>query len=181
MVAPMKLLFLLLMLAMAVAPIAVEPAPDSLDPNLEGFRPLVGKTYRGEFKESTPDKPMFDVARYERAMNGFAIRVLHSVNDGAYGGETLIYWDKQKKAVAFVYVTTAGFQTAGTMTVSKGRFEANEEVTGNASGITKVRSVSELRGDGKLAVKTEYYKDGSWTTGREMTYSEAPGAKVTFK
>lgn len=178
----MKLLLMLVLLTLVAIPMAEPSASQpSLDPNLEGFRPLLGKTYRGEFKESTPDKPMFDVARYERAMNGFAIRVLHSVNDGAYGGETLIYWDKQKKAVAFVYVTTAGFQTTGTMTVSKGRFEAAEEVTGNASGITKVRSVSELRSDGKLVVKTEYYKDGAWTIGRDMTYLEAPNAKVVFK
>lgn len=181
MVRGMKLLLLMALVAVAVAPLAEGPAPASLDPNLEGLRPLLGKTFRGEFKESTPEKPMFDVARYERAMNGFAVRVLHSVNDGAYGGETLIYWDKARKVVAYLYVTTAGFQTSGTLTISKGRFEALEEVVGDANGITKVRSVSELRADGKLAVKSEYFKDGQWSLGREMTYAEAPSAKVVFK
>jgi hypothetical protein len=30
---------------------------------------------------------MFDVSHWERAMNGRAIRMLHSVNDGEYGGD----------------------------------------------------------------------------------------------
>src|SRR5262245_36975858 len=85
------------------------PAADSpvLDSHLEPLRPLLGKTFKGEFKESTPEKPRFDVARWERALNGKAIRVLHSVNDGVYGGESIVRWDETKQAVTFHYFTTA--------------------------------------------------------------------------
>src|SRR5512147_531386 len=56
----------------------------SLDPNLEPLRPLLGQTWRGEFKGSTADKPMVDVSSWERALNGKAVRMLHSINNGAY-------------------------------------------------------------------------------------------------
>lgn len=35
----------------------------SLDARLELLRPLLGKTRRDEFKDSTPDKPVIDGAR----------------------------------------------------------------------------------------------------------------------
>ena len=40
---------------------------------LEPFRPYLGKTWRGQFKSSKPDKPTIDVARWERALNGKAL------------------------------------------------------------------------------------------------------------
>jgi len=57
-----------------------------LESHLEPLRPLLDKTWKGPFKRSTPDKPVVDVMRWERALNGKAVRVLHSVNDGNYGG-----------------------------------------------------------------------------------------------
>jgi len=73
---------------------AAEPPP--LDPHLEPLRPWLEKTWKGEFKNSTPEKPIVDVARWERALNGKAVRVLHSINDGVYGGESLVMWDEEK-------------------------------------------------------------------------------------
>ena len=93
----------------------------SLDPHLEPLRPWLGKTWKGEFKNSTPDKPTVDIARWERALNGKAVRVLHSINDGVYGGESIVTWDEKKQAVTYHYFTTAGFMTIGTMTFKDGK------------------------------------------------------------
>ena len=49
----------------------------SLDEHLEPFRSVLGKTWKGHFKNSTPERPQVDVARWERALNGKAIRILH--------------------------------------------------------------------------------------------------------
>src|SRR6187397_1221034 len=101
-----------------IAALAIDARADEtgkLDEALEPLRPFLGKTWRGEFKNSTPEKPVFDVSRWERALNGKAIRVLHSVNEGAYGGESIIMWDKEKQVVAYHYFTTGGFTTTGTM------------------------------------------------------------------
>lgn len=153
----------------------------SLDEHLEPFRPLLGKTWRGEFKNSKPDKPTIDVARWERALNGKAIRILHSVNNGSYGGESIIRWDKDSKQLVYYYFTTAGFMTSGTMTVVDGKFVGIEKVTGDANGVTEVRSTTELRPDGTMLAKAEYVKDGQVTRGREVLYKEDPKAEVKFK
>jgi hypothetical protein len=55
---------------------------DNLAAPLQSFGPLLGKTWKGEFKDSTPEKPIIDIARWERALNGQAIRVVHSINNG---------------------------------------------------------------------------------------------------
>lgn len=153
----------------------------ALDPHLEPLRPWLGKTWKGEFKNSTPDKPVVDVSRWDRALNGKAVRILHSINDGAYGGETIVMWDEEKKAVAYHYFTTAGFRTTGTMTFKEGKVLTHEVVTGNAGGVSEVRGTAEMRSDGTMNVKTEYFKNGEWTPGREVTYREDTSARVVFK
>ena len=153
----------------------------SLDEHLEVFRPLLGKTWRGEFKESTPEKPLFDVARWERALNGKAVRQVHSVNEGVYGGETIIQWDNDKKTVVYHYFTTAGFSTTGTMQPDGKKFTALEQVHGSANGITDVRSTEELRADGSFLVKAEYLKNGEVAGTREVLYKEDSKAEVKFK
>jgi hypothetical protein len=153
----------------------------ALESQLEPLRPLLDKTWKGVFKNSTPDKPMVDVMRWERALNGKAVRVLHSVNDGAYGGETLFTWDEKKQTVTYHYFTTAGFMTVGTVSFKDGKLITHEMVSGNASGVTEVRGTSELLPDGTFRVKTEHLKEGQWQSGREVTYQETPAAKIVFK
>jgi hypothetical protein len=162
---------------------ATGPAAElgALDEHLESLRPFLGKTWRGEFKSSKPDKPTIDVARWERALNGKAVRVLHSVNDGAYGGESLAVWDQQKNEIRYYYFTTAGFYTTGTMTIAGGKLTALEKVTGNTNAITEVRSTYELRPDGTMLNKSEYLKDGQPAGSREVIYKEAAAAEVKFR
>ncbi len=163
------------------APLVHAAEEKSLAAQLEPLRPLLGKTFRGELKGSTPEKPVVDVSRWERAVNGQAVRVLHSINQGAYGGETLIYWDASKKSLAYLYVTTAGFQTSGTMTIADGRITSHEKVTGASEGITEVKATSELRPDGTLVKKADGLKDGKWEELHSAVYREDPKAEVVFK
>lgn len=153
----------------------------SLDEHLEPLRPFLGKTWRGEFKESTPEKPQVDVSRWERALNGKAVRILHSINNGVYGGESIVVWDQKKQGLVYYYFTTAGFYTTGTMTFKDGKFTSHETVTGSAEGVTEVKATSELRPDGAMHSKSEYLKEGKWVPGHEVTYKEDPKAEVVFK
>jgi hypothetical protein len=171
---------LLANLALGMALFAAQ-AEDKLHPQLEKFRPLLGKTWRGEFKNSTPEKPVVDISRWERALNGQAVRTLHSINRGDYGGETLIFWSEEKKSLVYHYFTTANFQTTGTMTFDGTKFTSLEKVTGQAGGVTEVKAVGELRPDGTLLIKAEYLKEGQWTPGRETVYHEEPMGEVVFK
>jgi hypothetical protein len=153
----------------------------SLNPHLEPLRPLLGKTWKGPFKDSKPDKPVVDMARWERALNGQAVRLLHSINQGAYGGETMFIWDEKKQSVVFYYFTTAGYMTTGTMEMKDGKILTHEEVKGEAGGVSEVRGTSEIQPDGKFHVKAEYLKDGQWSLGHEVTYQEDPNGEVIFK
>lgn len=167
--------------AWAVALNASAADSPSLDSPLEPLRPWLGKTWKGHFKNSTPEKPVVDVARWERALNGKAVRIVHSINDGSYGGESIVMWDKSKQAVAYHYFTTAGFMTTGTMTFKDGKILSHEVVTGNSGGVTEVRGTTEMRKDGSFVVKTEHRKGDEWTPGRETIYREHAAAKVVFK
>src|SRR5689334_21090812 len=109
-------------------------AETNLIEQLEPWRKMLG-TWRGELKGGG-----VDVLQWERALNGQAIRILHSVNDGAYGGEVIVTWDAEKNAVTYHYFTTAGFRTVGTMKFEDGKVKAHETVTGSAGGVTEVRS-----------------------------------------
>lgn len=153
----------------------------SLDPNLEPLRPWLGKTWKGEFKNSTPEKPVIDIARWERALNGKAIRILHSVNQGVYGGESIVTWDSKQQAVVYHYFTTAGFMTKGTMTFKEGKVLTHEVVQGDTQGVTEVRGTSEVRPDGSFRIRTEHLKNGQWEPGRDVTYKEDPSAQVVFQ
>ncbi len=157
-------------------------AQNDLAENLQVFKPFIGKTWRGELKSASPEKPAYDVARWERALNGQAVRIQHSVNNGEYGGESIILWDNQKKSLVYYYFTTAGFYTHGSMTVENNKYTYHEYVTGyeNAS-ITEVKGTGELTPDGKLINKSQYLKNGKWEDGHEAVYVEEPTAQVVFK
>ncbi|MFO1501657.1 MAG: hypothetical protein U1G07_25300 [Verrucomicrobiota bacterium] len=156
-------------------------ADQSLDPHLEPLRPLLDKIWKGEFKNAKPEQPVVDIAQWQRALNGQAVRILHSINDGVYGGESIVRWDEPKQQVTYYYFTTAGFMTIGVLKSQGGKLITHETVTGSAEGITEVRGTSEIRSDGTLQVKTEYLKNGTWVPGREVTYYETPTAKVVFR
>ena len=162
-----------------VQPAALSAAEPQLDEHLAPLAPYVNKTWRGEFKSSTKEKPLFDVTRWEVALKGKAIRCRHSVNDGVYGGETIIMWDAEKKAIVSFYFTTAGFYTNGTFEFQDGKLHSHEKVGGQIPGVTEVKAVTELLG-GKMHVKSQFLKDGQWVDAHEITYVEAPEAKVTL-
>jgi hypothetical protein len=161
--------------------LALAAPAGALDGHFEPFRGLVGKTWRGVFPGSTPEKPLVDVQRFELALNGRALRVLHSINDGEYGGETLIVWDREKQGLVFFYFTTAGFHTSGAFKSESGALVSHELVKGDAEGVTEVRATSRLLPDGRLHVKSQYLKGGRWEPGRELYYVEDPRALVRFR
>jgi hypothetical protein len=172
---PKRLVPLALYLGLAVGPaVAQSPVVEQLAP----LTPLVGKTFRST---TAGEKPSTHVQTWERAMNGQAVRVLHSVNDGDYGGETIFYWDESRKQIVFFYFTTAGFYTSGTLTPTETGFDALETPNRSVSGITEVRSSWRLLPDGRMQSRSSYLKDGAWGPEREETFAEAPDAKVVFK
>ncbi len=176
-----NLSILLLTLVSFTAAVSLAESDPPLNPHLEPLRPLLGKTWKGIFEGSKPDKPTIDIARWERALNGQAVRLLHSINKGVYGGETLIIWNEKAHTLEYYYFTTEGYMTTGTFEVRDSKFVTHEQVKGDAGGVTEVRATSEIRPDGKFHVKAEYLKNGQWALGHEVTYQEDRSSEVVFK
>lgn len=157
-------------------------APPALHPQLEIFRPFLDSHWEGDLTEPGKEKKMIDRSIWSRALNGQAIKTVHSINDGEYGGETMIFWDQQQKKIAYYYFTTAGFYTHGTMTYNPDTksIEALEKVENNTQGITQVRSHSVLDPTGMLQISSEYLQNGKWVKGHSATYKRVPQTEVKF-
>lgn len=149
-----------------------------IHPKLAVFVPYLG-TWQADFEVPEGKPAMRDISTWERALNGNAIRTLHSINDGMYGGESLIFFDTKKQQLVFYYFTTAEFFTQGTIEVDSDTFIAYEEVSGNDDGITKVKSTSRLLGD-SMQIETSYFKKGEWTKPESRTYVRSTDT-VKFK
>ncbi|RVU41217.1 hypothetical protein EOE67_03180 [Rheinheimera riviphila] len=169
--------------AVVADPVAATPASvqQQLAPELEFFRPLLGIVWQADMGEQN-GKKQTDRAFWQRALNGQAIKTIHSINDGAYGGETMIFWDKKKKSLAYYYFTTAGFYTHGVMSfdVKTKVLTAEEQVENNANGITAVRSKSVLAAE-SLAVSSEYLQHGKWVPGHTAVYHPTKDGQVRFQ
>jgi len=171
---------ILLFLLLAITPTFAADAAPQLDDNLQALAPFLGG-WRGEFKQSTAEKPMVDVSRWERALNGKAVRTIHSINDGIYGGESIVTWDAEKKEIIYHYFTTAGFYSKGTMKVSDKTLECHETIIGNAGGTTEVKGRFELKEDGTMVTSSKYLREGTWQDGHQITYKRAADARPKFK
>ena len=161
--------------------LAQNNAINNLSKHLEPFKPYIGKTFKGEFVNSTKENPVFDVSHWERALNGMAIRITHSVNKGEYGGETIIIWNIEKNRLESSYFTTAGFTTNAILSFEDNKLISVEDVVGNKNGITKVKAVIELFPNGDLRNASKYLMNGSWVDGHKIYYKESPKSKVIFK
>jgi hypothetical protein len=152
-----------------------------LNPHLQPLAPLLGKTFKGTLKDAEGKTVGTDVSRWEAALNGQAVRITHSVNDGVYGGESIIRWDEEKAVLAYFYFTTAGFYTTGTVHVDGSRILTEEVVHGNAGGINGVKAVTEILPDGGFKVSVSHLQKGQWDKAGERIYRVDPAARVVFK
>jgi hypothetical protein len=96
-------------------------------------------------------------------LGGRVVRILHSVADGACGGESLVRGDPVAKEIVYDCFTTASFTTHGKMSVpAPGRLECHEIVRGDAGGVAEVKATMELLPDGRMKVSSRMLRSGAW-------------------
>lgn len=140
-----------------------------LTEKLSVFKNYLG-SWESVFKIQDGKPSVVDVSHWEVTLNGKVLKTRHSINDGMYGGESMIFWDSSKNSIVFYYFTTAEFFTQGRIeVVDDMTFIAYEDVTNNKDGITQVKSTSKLL-DEKMEVSTSYLKEGEWTKPESRTY-----------
>lgn len=161
--------------ATAVAQVADLPPPGSGPAAYAPFAHLIGRTWRGT---GTGAEAVEDIQRWDWAVGGHAVRVVHSVAGGAYAGETLIFRDRDSGAYVFHYFTSGGFHTSGIMRpVGPGEFAVEETVHG-LDGFTTLRSTMTLGSDGVHRTRTSREVDGRWVESGGFDYREDPLAVV---
>lgn len=141
------------------------------------FLPLIGKTWRGA---AVGQEGVEDVMRWDWAVGGRAVRVTHAVNGGVYGGETLIFPDKDSGQLIFHYFTTGGFHTTGVIRpTGPGALEIDETVHG-ADTIEVLKSRGTFGPDGVYRTRSLVERDGAWTEFGGFDYRPDPAARVVL-
>ena len=106
---------------------------------------------------------------------------MHSVNNGEYGGESIVMWDTKKESLVSWYFTTAGFYSKAILHFEDEKLISVEDVTGNENGITKVKSEINLLPNGQLVNSSMYLMNGNWVDDHKIHYKEVADAQVVFK
>jgi len=154
---------------------AAEPIPQ-----LAPLAPFIGtwKTTSGSVDGS--DK-FEDVQKWEWAFSGKILKLTHSVNQGAYYGESLIGWDAQQQKIVYRYVNNAGFYTDGTITPIEDGIEVHEYVRGALAGPSETLSGYKIDDEGRIQAWSKFKTNDKWGEASTVTYERAPSAVVIFK
>ena len=113
-------------------------------------------------------------------MNGNAVKVTHSVNNGEYGGETMVMWNSEKEGLQSWYFTSAGSLTIQNVQIKKDTFICIEDVAGNKNGITKVKTIIEVLHGNQIQKRTKYLMNNLWKDGSEIIYNKVNDLKPVF-
>ena len=123
---------------------------------------------------------MIDVLSFERALNGNAVKITHSVNNGEYGGETMVMWNSEKEGLQSWYFTSAGSLTIQNVQIKKDTFISIEDVAANKNGITKVKTIIEVLHGNQIQKRTKYLMNNLWKDGSEIIYNKVNDLKPVF-
>ena len=81
---------------------------------------------------------------FERILNGKAISISHSVNDGKYGGKYIIMWNSEKNMVESYFFSTGGEIILSKATISVDNITIEEDFSKNGNRIKKVKKISKF-------------------------------------
>ncbi|WP_428407042.1 hypothetical protein [Hyphococcus sp.] len=162
--------------AHADKPAAACPAKAAPYEPMAPFAKLAGRAWRGE-GIGPNGQPVVDIAKYEMILGGRAFQSTHKLENGSYGGRTIIFFDEGAKRYIFHYFTTAGFHTTGEIVPTETGFTAVEQVQ-NHPEFAEVRSEA-FYGDKTIRVVSSHVThDGDASSGEELVYKEIPSKGV---
>ena len=152
-----------------------------LSKHLLGLENFIDKKFKGEFYNSTREKPLIDVIHFERILNGEAISISHSVNRGEYGGKYIITWNSDKRKIESYYFSTGGEISVSNVRIIDKEITIEEDFLKNANGIQKVKKIYRLNDDGCLENHIEYLMNNLWVKSHAMNYIQNDSAKIIFQ
>ena len=154
---------------------------NDLSKHLLDFEIFIGKKFQGEFYNSTKENPLMDIIYFERILNGEAIRISHSVNNGEYGGEYIITWNSDKGKIESYYFSTGGEIKVSNIDIIDNEISIKEDFSQNENGIQKVKKIFRLGAEGYLENNIKYMINNIWIKSHEMIYTRKDSAKIIFQ
>ncbi|GHF18990.1 hypothetical protein GCM10017044_11930 [Kordiimonas sediminis] len=153
-------------------------APALIDP-LALLEPYTNRTW--QHTVGTKGEPGYfnDISHWQTVMGGHAVLTRHSVNEGVYGGYTLIFYDAEASILRCTYVTNGGFYTECTIRQADDQIIVEETVKGTRRGPESVRSQIAIE-DGQMIVTSQYKTEKDWSDPEVRRYHENPTALVIF-
>ncbi len=135
------------------------------------FAPLIG-CWRGTFEGNAA---MRDTRCFERVFNGRYVRDTHNVRPGAYGGETMYFFDVPQQALAFTYYASDGGMSSGLARMEQGAFVFDAHTYIGPDGQTmRMRARWTLESADRFVATTEVERDGVWQRFGRITYQRQP-------
>ena len=140
-----------------------------------GFGPLAGLAGTRWYGEPDPadtgQTQTPDYSEWSWDLGGQALVKRHVTADGTYGGVTYFQTTPMPGVLNYVYVTSARFQTTGTVVLHEdGSWSSESELEG-LDHIDKVRSTSRLNEDGTIVMLSEFHDpDKGWQPGNIFIY-----------
>lgn len=161
--------------------ISVLYAEKPISEHLFPYNALLGKRYEGKYLNPQDEQLIKDVLLWERTLNGNAIKMTHSINNGEYGGITIIRWDPDENMIHSWYFDTGGSLTKSNIYFFNEKIISIEDVSNNKNGITKVKTSLEILDNDILFKKTKYLMKNIWVDGNEVFYRETKEFWPIFK
>ena len=133
---------------------------------------LAGTRWRGEpgDADKAHGQPP-DYAEWYWDLGGKALVSRHVIEDGSYGGVTYYQTTPMPGELTFTYITSARFQTTGTILLHEdGSWSSEEDLTG-LDHIDKIRSTGRLNEDGTMSTLSEFHDpEAGWQPGHTFVY-----------
>jgi hypothetical protein len=105
----LTVILMVIIIATGAAPVGA----DELDENLSMFAELIGKQWEGHFEDA--DESMRLYMSWEPIIGGAAIQMSGWSTGSDMTRRNIYYWDRAKKQVAFLAITSNGYTATGTV------------------------------------------------------------------
>ena len=152
-----------------------------LSNHLSGVENFIDKTFEGQFYNSTKKNPLKDIIHFNRILNGEAISISHSVNQGEYGGKYIITWNSERGRIESYYFSTGGEIKVSNVRIIDKEITIEEDFSKNENGIQKVKKIFRLNNEGLLENHIHYLMNNLWVKSHEMNYNQNDSAKIIFR
>ncbi len=169
-----------LLLAASALHAAVPPAL-AIDPRLEAFSPLLGKTWQGALRSPDGRHESVVVRRFDLLEKGRVIRLTKTNRDLGTSGEGLIFWDDIAEDIRVVFVATGGAFLEGTVTAEGNTITLQGTMTWPDTPRTPgakqrydFRHTLELRSG--TSMRDSWFQNayGPWRAGHVVDFEAAP-------